>query len=110
MNAIKMSGSLLVVSGVFLMFLGSAIIPVNAQVWGDVVPDEEVTDCAITCANCGSPVRQGSGEIKCLRGDGTNGTCNTLGIECALCAGGCEAVDDGSQIDPLKCICKVVGN
>ena len=109
MNVLKMSGALLVVSGVFLMFLGSAIIPVNAQVWGEVVV-EEVTDCAAGCANCGNPELQEDGEYICLRGDDTNGTCNTLGLACTLCAGGCEAVDDGSQIDSFNCVCKIVGN
>ena len=111
MNAVKMSGAMLVASGVLLMFLGSAIIPVNAQVWGDVVEDE-ITDCNGSCNNCGAAILQGPpGRVKCLRWDGdppvlVNGTCDTSGDECDLCAGGCETADDG--VGGLHCVCKLV--
>ena len=106
MNVTKMLGAFLVSAGIMLMMLGSVIVPVNTPVWGDVEIGGQ--ECKASCADCGTGIVQDDGSTRCLRGTGsntTNGICQTNGLDCGLCSGGCEWLVDSENLG--HCLCKV---
>ena len=115
MNPVKFLGIMCMCFGVATMFLGTAMVPVAAPVWGDVYeapPGGGPANCnpGKCNASCGTP--QKNGQIwECKRkndkDEWIDGTCRRKGSNCSGCPK--DECEDQPPIppaqDPTECDC-----